>query len=211
MNGTRTCSIEGCQRVHYAHGFCRLHADRYRKHGDPAVVDAGSTRGTQRNRDLSIEWRPVVGYECIYEVSERGDITNVRTGQVLSGRPHPGGYLKYQLWRDRRGTHYGVHQIVARAFIGTPTGPVVRHVDDNPLNNHYSNLAYGTQRDNVNDSIRNGTYRNGQAGRTHCTNGHEYTPETTGIRSDGRRRCLTCYRKWVQENPRWPRSVKPRA
>ena len=29
---------------------------------------------------------------------------------------------------------------------------------------------------------------------THCINGHEYTPENTGIGHDGHRKCLTCYK-----------------
>lgn len=37
-------------------------------------------------------------------------------------------------------------------------------------------------------------------GRPECSNGHEYTPENTSIRSDGSRRCLTCHRE--QESAR---------
>ena len=33
---------------------------------------------------------------------------------------------------------------------------------------------------------------NQHARRTHCNNGHEFTPENTAIRSDGGRRCKTC-------------------
>jgi hypothetical protein len=33
---------------------------------------------------------------------------------------------------------------------------------------------------------------------THCRNDHEYTPENTYIRPDGRRRCRECNRLWAQ-------------
>jgi 5-methylcytosine-specific restriction endonuclease McrA len=29
------CSIDGCRRAYYAHGFCSLHYQRWRRHGDP--------------------------------------------------------------------------------------------------------------------------------------------------------------------------------
>jgi len=31
--------------------------------------------------------------------------------------------------------------------------------------------------------------------KTHCPNGHEFTPENTGTRSDGYRYCRTCFRR----------------
>lgn len=33
----RTCSIEGCERRYYAHGWCQAHYNRSRKHGDPSA------------------------------------------------------------------------------------------------------------------------------------------------------------------------------
>lgn len=39
--------------------------------------------------------------------------------------------------------------------------------------------------------------------RTHCMNGHEYTPENTRISSTGRRRCRTCERAF--DRARYPR------
>jgi thymidylate synthase ThyX len=51
-----------------------------------------------------------------------------------------------------------VSRIAARTFLGAgEDGHVVRHLDDNALNNRIENLAWGTQADNHNDSKRNGT------------------------------------------------------
>ena len=32
------CSIEGCGRPHWGHGWCAMHLLRFRRHGDPLTV-----------------------------------------------------------------------------------------------------------------------------------------------------------------------------
>lgn len=49
-----------------------------------------------------------------------------------------------------------VSLVVALAFLGPPEGRMVRHWDDDPLNNDVGNLLYGTAKDNSADAIRNG-------------------------------------------------------
>lgn len=53
-----------------------------------------------------------------------------------------------------------IHILVARYFIGKKPkwAQVVRHLDNNRLNNHISNLAYGTYKDNEDDKISHGTW-----------------------------------------------------
>lgn len=49
------------------------------------------------------------------------------------------------------------HRLVWSAFNGpVPDGMVIRHLDDDPVNNALSNLAVGTYKDNAADSKRNG-------------------------------------------------------
>lgn len=50
---------------------------------------------------------------------------------------------------------YGyLHRLVAMAYIPNPNNyPIVRHLNDNPLDNRLANLAWGTQKDNVKDSL----------------------------------------------------------
>lgn len=103
------------------------------------------------------------------------------------------GYLRVSI----DGTVRLVHHVVAEAFIGPrPPGALLRHLDDNKDNNHYSNLAYGSSGDNMRDCLANGNHS--QATRTHCIHGHEFTPENTRVytRTNGKtqRSCRECYR-----------------
>lgn len=88
-----------------------------------------------------------------------------------------------------------VQHLVAEAFIGPRNGRCVLHKDDNPKNNQISNLYYGDHSDNTNDMVRNGNHN--QARKTHCKNGHEFSPENTRVIISGdqiRRRCIQCDR-----------------
>ncbi len=56
------------------------------------------------------------------------------------------------------GNRWDIHRLVAHVFIGPcPDGQEVRHLDGNSSNNHFSNLAYGTRKQNMSDAILHGT------------------------------------------------------
>lgn len=49
-----------------------------------------------------------------------------------------------------------VHSLVAQAFLGDrPKGMVIDHIDGNRFNNHYTNLRYCTQKENMNNPNSN--------------------------------------------------------
>lgn len=59
-----------------------------------------------------------------------------------------------------------VHRLVAEAFCPNPRGYwLVRHLDDDPLNNRASNLVWGTPKENAADRTRNGNSQLGKPGR----------------------------------------------
>lgn len=102
-------------------------------------------------------WRFVRGFERRYLIRDDGlvwSIRRMRPMETRAARSH--GYQVVKLW-DGRYYNRTVHSLVAEAFHGPrPHGHEVRHLDDDRFNNHVSNLAYGTHRDNMQDAIRNG-------------------------------------------------------
>lgn len=132
-----------------------------------------------------IEWRPVIGYEGLYEVSSTGlvrsldrkivvvnslcgEFIRIHKGKVLSpGLAGSGAigkrYPQVQLCRDGNVKQKAVHAIVAEAFIGPcPDGEEVRHLDGNSLNPEANNLAYGTKKQNSMDRVIHGTDNRGE-------------------------------------------------
>ena len=117
------------------------------------------------------EWKEIPGIAG-YEVSNTGRVRSItRTISYKDGRyrefdggiksQSPSGfkgkYLGVQISIGSKVTRYYVHRLVAIAFLGPiPDGEEVCHIDDNPRNNHISNLKYGTHTENCQDRIRNG-------------------------------------------------------
>ncbi len=109
-------------------------------------------------------WMPVVGYEGLYKVSDRGRVTN-NTGRYLTPYPRRTGknkriqFYTVNLSRDGIAKTKKVHRLVLEAFIGlAPDGLQCCHEDGNCANNVLSNLRWDTASSNVRDSIRHGTY-----------------------------------------------------
>lgn len=117
------------------------------------------------------EWRPVVGFEGLYEVSSLGDVRRIgpaaKTGHGRGGgavigrhvRKHmiPGGYWHVQLWRKGGPKTLLVHRVVAAVFIGPlPDGKEVNHLDGDKANNAATNLEYVTRSENMQHAYRTG-------------------------------------------------------
>ena len=80
---------------------------------------------------------------------------------VFTGKTGEGGRRICQLVALREGNKrrrvYELSQVLAVAFIGPrPDGCVVRHLNDNTMDNGLENLAYGTHVKNAEDARRNG-------------------------------------------------------
>lgn len=111
------------------------------------------------NNITNEEWRPVVGYEGVYEVSNYGRVARIQFYRGRGGLLTPivsNGYLRVGLYSNNVKTLTLVHRIVARAFIGEPTAPQINHIDGNKQNNRVDNLEYCTGRENSQHAIRIG-------------------------------------------------------
>lgn len=120
------------------------------------------------------EWRHVVGFKGLYEVSSLGRVrsltrsvknnggTRVVPGKILVQSEYD-GYLYVTIWK--RGTRFKrwVHHLVARSFIGPrPRGAHVRHRNGVSTCNHRGNLQYGTPVQNMADKRLHGTVVEGE-------------------------------------------------
>lgn len=123
-------------------------------------------------------WRPVKGYEGLYEVSSYGRVRSLDKydsmnrfyeGRILKLFADRLGYLSVVLYSNSKRKHYLVHRLVAEAFIPNPDNlPQVNHIDENPSNDNVDNLEwcnakynsnYGTRIDRIRDiRLKNGTY-----------------------------------------------------
>lgn len=118
-------------------------------------------------------WRPIPGYDGLYEVSDNGKVRSWRVQgskvrkaerpRFLRQRPRSGsGYPVVDLWYHGNGRQEYVHRLVLEAFRGPPPeGAVTRHLNGDRADNRLSNLKWGTERENEQDKIRHGTQARG--------------------------------------------------
>lgn len=105
-----------------------------------------------------MEYRDIKGFEGYYKISEYGDILNVKTGKLRKLRSNvKHGYIDVDLYKDGKVYYKRVNRLVAEAFLDKPEGKdIVMHIDNNKLNNHYTNLKWGTISENTKQAYNDG-------------------------------------------------------
>jgi len=122
-------------------------------------------------------WKPVVGFETRYEVSNMGRIRSLphetlieqrngksyilkKKGMYVTPQPRRHGYLAVWLYGNggnngRAGKQYSVHRIVAEAFIPNPQGYTeVNHINEDKSDNRACNLEWCSHVQNSNHGTR---------------------------------------------------------
>lgn len=118
--------------------------------------------GKESDRQVTT-WKPVVGYEGVYEVSDAGSVRNTK-GRELSPKRR-GDYFAVELYQNGSGKFFSIHTLVLTAFIGPrPEASEACHNNGNPLDNRLSNLRWGSKFDNAKDRLRHGTVPNRDRG-----------------------------------------------
>ena len=104
------------------------------------------------------EWRDVVGYEGLYQVSNTGLVKSVTriikhkllgkktvNERILKPFTNELGYSHVRLSRGNTQKHKLIHRLVGESFISNPDNlPCINHKDENPRNNNIENLEWCT-------------------------------------------------------------------
>lgn len=91
-------------------------------------------------------------YDNVYFVSANGDVFSTKSNKILVHNIDLDGYHRV----DIQGKHVKIHKLVYQVWVGPiPHGGQINHIDDNKDNNHYLNLYVGTQKQNIQDCIKN--------------------------------------------------------
>ena len=139
-------------------------------------------------------WKPIPGYEGLYEASSQGRIRTAE-GKVTSSarfdrrvwqqrimkqkwRKRPNGKhedARVCLWKDGKEKTHLVSRLVAMSFLPMPFDKLtVNHIDGNPSNNRIDNLEWCTHQENVQHAFDTGLQRNSQKPVVlTSTDGHE--------------------------------------
>lgn len=117
-------------------------------------------------------WRPVFGYEGIYEVSNIGNVRSLdrqvlsgdrtinRKGKQLKHIEDKHGYVYVCLAKEGIQHQRFIHVLVAEAFLSKPEIKVeVNHKDGDKRNNTVDNLEWVTHEENIAHSFRTGLHK----------------------------------------------------
>lgn len=89
-------------------------------------------------------WKKIIDFPN-YEVSDTGEVRNVKTGRCLEPKKSRCGYLRVTLCNNGFQKTIGIHRLVAIAFIPNPEGKqTVNHKNEQKNDNRVENLEWAT-------------------------------------------------------------------
>ena len=92
-----------------------------------------------------------------YIIYDDGRIYSKTRKKFMTYKIMKDGYVRMELYKDKKPKMFNVHRIVAEVFIPNPLNkPFVNHKDGNKQNNHIDNLEWVTQKENIEHAFRTG-------------------------------------------------------
>jgi len=96
-------------------------------------------------------WKEIVEFEGMYLVSNLGNVYSMKTKRIMKPYADKLGYKRLILRKDKKSLGRLIHRLVAEAFLDNPKCfPIINHKDEDPTNNHLSNLEWCDHRYNNN-------------------------------------------------------------
>lgn len=93
--------------------------------------------------------RDVVGYEGLYTIDIFGNVTRVSDGEAVLQSKDNFGYMRVNLFKDKKQKSCKVHRLIAQAFILNPQNKKqVNHIDGIKSHNVVWNLEWSTSKEN---------------------------------------------------------------
>ncbi len=175
INGGK-CSLDWCDLIAEKRGLCSKHFTRLRRYGDT------ETRKILKGEPLSVRFWAKVN----------------KNGPIPEYAPHLGPcwlwtastHAGYGCIGDENNKVVSAHRVAYELLVGSiPEGLHLDHLCRVPLCVNPSHLEPVTPRENL---MRGVSFSADNAKKTHCVNGHEFTPENTRPRLQGGRACRAC-------------------
>lgn len=99
-------------------------------------------------------WKDIDGYDGMYQVSDLGRVRSLKFGRVkvLIPQKDKCGYLRINLWKNRKEKTVNIHRLVANAFIPNDdeSKNEINHINEDKTDNRVSNLEWCDRKYNMN-------------------------------------------------------------
>lgn len=95
------------------------------------------------------EWKPITGYEELYEISNLGNIRSIPKQTLIKGGIDNKGYKRIYFTKNGKRVVGFFHRIVLAEFFGK-SDKMANHINRDRSDNRLSNLEYVSPRENVN-------------------------------------------------------------
>ena len=117
-------------------------------------------------------WKDIQGYDGVYQISNFGRLRRVWKKsykkpegelKILNCSFTFDGYVKADLWKNKKRKTYRIHRLLAIEFIENPLNkPQVNHIDGNKTNNNVANLEWCTASENIKHAWDTGLAKRGE-------------------------------------------------